>query len=205
MRRRKGWKSAAISSVVTTMSSGCCASPPTPADQRLRADHPHDIDGRQNRRHRAIDQRAVDDDVHVIEPIFEDADARSNGQHDDTQREADIRERAVLIDRDEGQDKGHGHERHAVDEPLDALALLVLRANVADDDGDDRSHRERHEEGADYLIGRAEEGCGARNADRVYDRRPTLVDRTRHESGPEREGDDSRDIGPEDEAPARRG
>ena len=119
------------------------------ADHRPDADHDADVDGGEPGRKQAVDHRAIDDDIDLVQPVFQDGDGergRHAEEHQDRRgQEHSGRDGGGITatggqsgDREDvGQQRQRGHER----DPLDLLAKLAAPRPIAND--------ERHERGGD--------------------------------------------------------
>ena len=136
--------------------------------------HGDQVDDRKRRGERRVDQRAVDDDVDVVEPVPQDC-ARDRHRHghqaDGGQRVAEVDcSRARVgggLDEDRcGQERQKDRDRPG--QPLQLLALLAARVEVAHHQGCAAEPDAKHEQGQTRCHHRCDQFRG-RDADRVRD------------------------------------
>jgi hypothetical protein len=96
--------------------------------------------------HRTVDQRLVDDEVDVVQAVFQDGDAQCHRQGQDRQGFDQRRELA-----DGRRDELRDHDHHGVRDPLELLTLLPSRPHEPNDDrrGRGKDHREEDREGCE--------------------------------------------------------
>ena len=172
-RVRSGWN--AIATI------GCCHDREhhvrlsVGADRRSDPDDDRKVDDRYERGERAHDDRLVDHDVDVVEPVLQDRDRRrerdERERHDLQQLPTDVEQRAA---EDDGGDEDRGRER----EPLDLLALVPGRAPHPHHQrgGREQPEHEHHQDAGDLEVVRELErvrgSCRGRLAD-VQENRPS--------------------------------
>jgi hypothetical protein len=98
-----------------------------PAEQLPQHQHRAAVDGAQEGAERAVDQRAVDQPVDVVQPEAQDRDACSDRDQGDDQP-IEHGNQAAVREQDVAQQQKHEHQRGGVGEPLELLALHPTRA-----------------------------------------------------------------------------
>ena len=196
-RARAGPNSAATASVETAT-----ASPERPdgeADQQ----HEHQVGRAERRGQPAVDQRAVDDDVNVVEPVAQDRDAGGDRQpqHGDHARElTTVSLHRSSRTRDGDRDR-YRHDRPGQGEPLHLLAPLTVGAAEPDDRrggrADHPDHEQEHGEPHERLEQRAVD------AERVVELR-LVLERPGREAGGDEDTRDPRARAPGDPPPPTR-
>ena len=106
------------------------------AGRERRADQSDDRDiaGDDADGHHAVDERAIDDEVDLVEPVLEDGDGDSGRQEEERQHRQHLGARDDAPQQGADDEERHGEaERHA--DPAQLLPLVAAGAAVADDEG----------------------------------------------------------------------
>ena len=134
-------------------------------EHELEEQHDHEVGGGQRGRQRAVDERAVDDDVDVVEPVSQDrhrSGRRGRRHHQAEHAPGDDLARPGVeiqhaVERQEHRQRGDrvgGGQR----EPLELLALQPAGSAKAIDDRDDREQqRDRRRRRGRWRRARAED------------------------------------------------
>ena len=130
------------------------------AEQPAHAHDQEDVAGRDDQRRHAVDDRAIDDHVDVVEPVPEDRDGEADRQQEERHLQRHSCRPGLLPARDGlAHDQRHqpGRQRRRRDhEPAQLLPGLALRASQPDDHAaDGREQRDRDGEHTDR-----DEGAG---------------------------------------------
>ena len=173
-RRSGGGRSAGPPPPGSAPAPGGTAPPPRASRPRSRARSrppPARAAGRapdrrpQRGRQRAVDQRAPDHEVDVVEPVAQDRDARRHrdgGEREQAREEGDVDGRAA---RDRGESEPQPGERRGVGEPLQLEALHAPRAPQPHDERE-RGHAERRQREQVGEVGELAHPVGRRAARR---------------------------------------
>ena len=128
-RSRTGWKQTATTPVTTSEMKKVGAGRERRADQS----DDGDIAGDDADRHRSVDERAVDDEVDLVEPVLEDGDGDSGRQEQRRQPGQERGARNNTPQQRADDEEWHGEaERHS--DPAQLLSLVAGGASVPDDE-----------------------------------------------------------------------
>ena len=143
--------------------------------------HEPEVGGAEQRGERAVDERAVDDDVDVVEAVAEDRDrggerrghaeqAEHHPRHDLARAGVEVHE---LGDDEQDGEQRDGQQAASEREPLELLALDArARARKrATSDGDRDQHRRRERRASPSVAERVQQPRGGVDAERVARRR----------------------------------
>ena len=178
------------------------------ADRQSHQQHESQVGRGERRRERAVDQRAVDDDVDVEEPVAQDRGAGREREHGEAERQHRVPQRADPRRRDEVADDVGDHrdarDRRGECQPLELRALDATGAAEPDRGGGGReADRRSHEDPSEPAQG-VHQVERPRYPERVGDRGERIVERAWTQRVAEHVERDPGDGQPERGAPAAR-
>ena len=152
------------------------------ADERADHDDDRHVHDRDERAEDPVDDRLADDDIDVVEPVFQDRDADGHVQEHQREVERDLRDREV---RDERGRERHEDEQPSRHEPLELDALVPDRFRVPHRDRNERhASGDRLEEEDDHEQRERE---GSTRSSRVGEGERLVPHRGREDDGADQE------------------